>query len=75
MQIEHLGPAAVGLLTDTDDIKQHATLILGGLLLLALAFESLGYTIGPLGQQVVGAFPLLLAYFYGSKVAEVKANA
>jgi len=64
--------ASVGaLLTDGEDIKSKAFWVLGGLLIIVTVFESMGYTIGPLGQQVASAFPYVLAYIIGQKDAEV----
>lgn len=56
-----------GLALDREDPKSKLFWLLGGLIAIVLVFESTGYSLGPLGNQIVGAFPLLLAYIIGSK--------
>jgi hypothetical protein len=60
----------VGLVANPEDMKAKAFWLLGGLLIIALVFESLGYSLGVLGQQVIGAFPLLMVYIIGQKQGE-----
>jgi hypothetical protein len=61
-----------GLATSTGDPKSHLFWLLGGLLAISLVAEYTGLYPGPLATQVIGTFPIVLAYIIGQKDNEAR---
>jgi len=60
------------LTIDKDDPRHELLIIVAGMVVVLIACTSLGIDTGQIGQTILGAFMIIVGYWFGQKESEKK---